>query len=663
MKVDAAGAVNSSFNPSAYTNGTIYTSQIQNDGKIVIGGIFTLVNGVSRNNVARLNLDGSNDNNFNPGTGTNGITNVNAIQSDGKIVISGISFSTVNGVSRNNIARLNIDGSLDTTFDPGTGAIGYVGDTFLLNGGKILIAGGFTTYNGTARSNVARLNSDGSLDLSSPTFNAGTNTGLSEAKVDVTGGILLVGGFTTCNSISRNSICRVTSTDGTTDNSFNPGSGANNIIYSLGLSTANTFFIAGDFTQYNAINSSRFAKIQSNGVIDSNFSQNMGTGFNNSALLNRVQSDGKPVVVGSFTDFNGIVNNRIARLNQDGTFDRSFKPANGASDTVNFVSLTSTENTMFVGGLFSRFSCSRRTGFAKLIPGNDPSCQDSTSNLSSRNSFDFDGDGKSDISVFRASDRNWYLNRSSQGFAAVQWGLASDKLAPADFDGDGKTDVAVWREGSLADFYVLNSADNTVRVEQFGQTGDALTVGDWDGDGKADPAVYRDSAVGSQSYFYYRGSNNNPNRNVTYLPWGTTGDKPQLGDFDNDGKADAAVFRPSNATWYIRQSSDSLVRYENWGLATDKFVPADYDGDGKTDLAVFRNGTWYIRNSSNNQTQYINFGIGADIPVPADYDGDGKADVAVFRNGTWYLLQSTSGVSIQQFGLANDKPVPAAFIP
>ncbi len=277
--------------------------------------------------------------------------------------------------------------------------------------------------------------------------------------------------------------------------------------------------------------------------------------------------------------------------------------------------------------------------------------------------FDFDGDRRADISVFRSSDRNWYLNRSSQGFAAVQWGIATDKLAPADYDGDGKTDVAVWREGSFANFYVLNSADNTVRVEQFGQTGDVLTVGDWDGDGKADAAVYRDSAVGAQSYFYYRGSNNNPNRNITYLPWGTTGDKPQLGDFDNDGKTDLAVFRPSNAVWYIRQSSDSQVRYENWGLPSDKFVPADYDGDGKTDLAVFRNGVWYIRNSSNNQPQYIYFGIGSDIPVPADYDGDGKTDVAIFRNGTWYLLQSTSGVSIQQFGLANDKPVPAAFIP
>jgi hypothetical protein len=288
-------------------------------------------------------------------------------------------------------------------------------------------------------------------------------------------------------------------------------------------------------------------------------------------------------------------------------------------------------------------------------------------NFISRNSFDFDGDGRADISVFRASNRNWYLNRSSQGFAAVQWGIATDKITPADYDGDGKTDVAVWRDESAnadrANFYIFNSSTSTVKIEQFGRTGDQpLIIGDWDSDGKDDPAVYRNGQPGQQSYFYYRPSSQ-PLTNFVTVYWGTSGDMPVRGDFDGDGKMDATVFRPSNNTWYIRQSSDSQIRYENWGLATDKFVPADYDGDGKTDLAVFRNGTWYIRNSSNNQNRYVNFGISTDVPVPADYDGDGKSDLAVFRDGNWYLLQSTSGFAAQQFGMSNDKPIPAAFIP
>jgi spore coat protein A, manganese oxidase len=208
----------------------------------------------------------------------------------------------------------------------------------------------------------------------------------------------------------------------------------------------------------------------------------------------------------------------------------------------------------------------------------------------------------------------------------------------------------------------LQSSTSTMRIERFGQTGDKpVTVGDWDGDGKADPSVYRDSAVGSQSYFYYRGSLNNPSGNVTYIPWGTTGDKPMRGDFDGDGKVDPAVFR--NGVWYINQSSNNQLRTDYWGLATDKFVPADYDGDGKTDLAVFRNGVWYVKQSSDGLPVYYNWGLNTDTLVPADYDGDGKTDAAVNRSGIWYIRQSSNGnMSAQIFGLSSDVPVPSAFV-
>ena len=278
---------------------------------------------------------------------------------------------------------------------------------------------------------------------------------------------------------------------------------------------------------------------------------------------------------------------------------------------------------------------------------------------SARTEFDFDGDGRSDTSVFRPGTSTWYVNRSTGGFMAAQWGIASDKLAPADYDGDGKTDIAVWRE-SDQNFYILNSSNNSTRIENFGLSGDRVTSGDWDGDGKADISVYRS---GDQSTFYYRGSLNNPAGNITYMPWGTTGDLPMRGDFDGDGKLDAAVFRGSNATWYIRNSSTSSVRYESWGVPTDKFVPADYDGDGRTDLAVFRNGVWYIVQSSNGQPRYEAFGQNSDVPAPADYDGDGRADISIFRNGSWYLLRSSTGLAIVPFGTGGDVAVPAAFVP
>lgn len=277
---------------------------------------------------------------------------------------------------------------------------------------------------------------------------------------------------------------------------------------------------------------------------------------------------------------------------------------------------------------------------------------------------DFDGDGKADPSVFRSSGGTWFVNGSTVGFSATHFGISSDKLTPADFDGDDKTDLAVWREApaSEAAFYILQSSNATVRIEQFGQTGDQIIpVGDWDGDGKADVAVYRDSAVGNQSYFYFRGSSNNPTGAVTYIPWGTTGDRPMRGDFDGDGKYDPAVFR--GGVWYILQSSNNQINTDYWGLATDRFVTADYDGDSKTDLAVFRAGVWYIKQSSNGTPVYYNWGLSTDLLVPADYDGDGKTDAAVFRNGTWYVRSSSSGnMTVHNFGLGSDLPAPAAFV-
>jgi hypothetical protein len=291
--------------------------------------------------------------------------------------------------------------------------------------------------------------------------------------------------------------------------------------------------------------------------------------------------------------------------------------------------------------------------------------------LFTRTENDFDGDLRTDLSVFRPSNANWYVNRSTQGFMSQQFGLASDKLVTADYDGDGKTDIAIWREGapSVAAFWILRSSDNTVRIDQFGQTGDDSTVvADWDGDGIADPTVYRSGTTGAQSFFFYRGSLNNPNGNITYLPWGTGGDSPARGDFDGDGKQDAAVFRSSNAVWYVLQSSNGQLRAQNWGLATDKRVSGDYDGDGKTDFAVFRpsNSVWYILNSSNNSLKYYQWGISGDVSTPGDYNGDGTTDTAIYRpsDQRWYVPQCANFNGINtKFGTNGDTAVPTAFVP
>jgi Tol biopolymer transport system component len=274
--------------------------------------------------------------------------------------------------------------------------------------------------------------------------------------------------------------------------------------------------------------------------------------------------------------------------------------------------------------------------------------------------FDFDGDGRADLSVFRPSDGSWHLLNSQSGSNVVRWGHANDKLAPADYDGDFKTDIAVWHEvGADGVFYILNSSNNTFRSEVFGLAGDDPMPSDWDGDGKADLAVYRN---GAQSTFYYRGSMNNPNGNITFVPWGIADDRPVLGDFDGDGKTDAAIFRPSNQTWYVRASSDGQLLVTVFGSAADKLVAADYDGDGKTDLAAFRSGTWYIQRATGGFSAF-QFGQSGDTPAPADYDGDGLAEAAFFRDGMWqtYNLQSQA-MTTTSFGASGDKPVPAAYV-
>ena len=303
--------------------------------------------------------------------------------------------------------------------------------------------------------------------------------------------------------------------------------------------------------------------------------------------------------------------------------------------------------------------------------GNSFSLYNGNSDRFIRTENDYDADGRTDLSVFRPSLGDWFIQRSTQGYFQQHWGISTDKPVSADYDGDFKTDIAVWRENGYGDpnrsyFFILQSSNNTFRQEQFGSAGDIPTVvGDWDGDGRADVAVYRNGAsAGAQSFFYYRPS---ASAGVDFIGigWGASGDQAVRGDFDGDGKMDAAVFRPSNAVWYVLQSSNNQPLFVNWGLAGDRRVPADYDGDGRTDFAVFRptNSVWYILNSSTGTPFFRQWGISTDTLVPSDYNGDGKAEVAVYRlsEGRWYIPQYGVSSAVNTiFGASGDVVVPAA---
>ncbi len=269
--------------------------------------------------------------------------------------------------------------------------------------------------------------------------------------------------------------------------------------------------------------------------------------------------------------------------------------------------------------------------------------------------YDFDGDQKSDVVVFRPSEGNWYYSPSSSGGAVgVHFGSNLDKPAAADFDGDGKTDVAVFRPAD-GNWYILGSQDGFKAIH-FGIPGDLPMAADYDGDGKADIAVFRPS----EGNWYILSSIDG---NFSAVHFGILNDMPVASDFDGDGKADVAVFRPSAGDWYINGSSAGFSAV-HFGSTGDMPVPADYDGDGKSDIAVFRlsEGNWYI-NGSLGTFSGVHFGAFGDVPVPADYDGDGKTDVGVYRDSdkTWYVLNSSQlgnavgGLTAVQFGSAGDQ--------
>lgn len=270
-------------------------------------------------------------------------------------------------------------------------------------------------------------------------------------------------------------------------------------------------------------------------------------------------------------------------------------------------------------------------------------------------SADFDGDLRTDVSVFRPSNGVWYVNNSSNGtFRIQQFGTNGDVPTPEDYDGDNISDIAIYRP-TINAWYYFQSSDSTIGAFSFGLGGDIPTQGDYDGDARADIAIYRPS---TGTWWIRRTTSPS---NFQPVQFGLSTDIPVAADFDGDGKYDIGVFRSSDGTWHRLNSVNGGYSVVNFGLNNDIPTPGDFDGDGRADQAVYRpsTGVWYLLRSTSGfaATQW---GVNLDVPTVGDYDADGQDDIAVFRpsSGVWYALRSTSGTLIVPFGSFGDIPAP-----
>ena len=639
---------------------------VQPDGKIVLGG-WTLAPAVWGSFAAiRLNSNGTPDTSFSgDGAVISTVANFNRgntvlLQPDGKILLNGNRYF---GDTNNDFTILRYDtgGTLDNSFD-GNGVAApnfngfsddYAYDMALQPDGKIVMVGSTaptTTINKQLPSDLAlmRFNTNGSLD---PTF-AGNGTlvvrfqNVSEsanAVVIQPDGKIVIGGFLN-NPVTGGDefLLMRFNANGSLDTTF----GTSGLTVSQMGTRITTMALQAD-GKILAGGGPVVARFTPDGVLDGTF----GTGGR--VLLPYilykviVRADDKFLTGGSNGSF------IVSRFNANGTIDQRFNRTGTAS--------------AFIPGISCRGNSMALQDANKIVIGGHCTSNNFTTFAVARfqekaaptGIYDFDGDSKTDLSIFRQSNGEWWINRSgSAQTVAAQFGASTDKPVPADYTGDGKADIAFFRPAS-GEWFILRSENASFLSFPFGAPGDVAAVGDFDADNQADPAIFRPS---TGEWYVLRSTGG-----TTITTFGAAGDVPVVADYDGDGRTDIAVFRPSDGSWWYIRSSDNLSRVFAFGLGTDKPVPGDWTGDGKADIAVWRptTGEWFFQRSEDNSYYSLPFGALGDVPVPGDYDGDGRLDTAVFRpsGATWYVNRSTAGLLIQQFGLATDTPVPSVFVP
>lgn len=365
--------LDNTFNPGVGPDGAVSAIAVQNDEKILIGGQFNKFNSGPNLSLraVRLHPNGLLDTSFSAGS-SNVLGTVYSIliQNDGKLLFVG---AQRNAWPANNVGvvRLNPNGSLDTTFNmQGAGFNNSVIDGVLQPDGKLIVCGMFTQFNGNTLNRIARLNTNGTLDA---TFNIGTGLNMEPRTIalQADGKILVCGLFDRYNGIARKSIVRLNA-DGTLDDTFDPGTTFTDDVRKMAIQADGKIIVGGNLKQnfpFGVIRP-RIARLNVNGTLDTSF--NTGNGFNAQPNEFHIQSDGKIIVVGDFTAYHTDTVKGICRLNPDGSLDTTFNPGSGFYKTTNpglsFVNTMLVQPTgkILVAGNFDGFSGNERKNIARL---------------------------------------------------------------------------------------------------------------------------------------------------------------------------------------------------------------------------------------------------------------------------------------------------------
>jgi uncharacterized delta-60 repeat protein len=328
------------------------------------GWAMILVYCVIASGESTMGQSGSVDPTFNPGGGNNSgfdaDTFAMATQGDGKVVVVG-SFTKVGRTSRNGIARLHSDGSLDTTFDPGSGANGLVESVALTTDGRVLLVGRFSTFNGQARHHVARLDTGGTLDTG---FRPDPNDIVVSVMPGLDGKVLVGGAFTAVGGVGRRYVARLND-DGSVDGGFNTGSGPDKPVHAMALGADGRLIVCGQFTSINGVRRMRVARLMPDGSVDLGFDP--GDGPNYAVTACALQADGRIIIGSTFTEVAGVSRTFIARLNPDGGLDATFTPGIALAWGGVMALCADPAGGVIVGGEFETIDGLSRVGIARLL--------------------------------------------------------------------------------------------------------------------------------------------------------------------------------------------------------------------------------------------------------------------------------------------------------